>query len=79
MRINETFIIMIENQQGTKLCVDFVVLVVTSKPGPKHDRNLALQAERGDNSMIRDCASNAQHRNQIGCTDSTFKGLPETD
>ena len=55
-----------------------VVLAVTNKPGPNHDRNLALQVERGENSMIRDCASNVQYRNQIGCNNSTFRGLPET-
>ena len=56
-----------------------VVLVVTSKPGPNHDRNLALQAERGENNMIRDCASNVQYRKQIGCNDSTFRGLSEIE
>ena len=56
-----------------------VVLTVTNKPGPNHDRNLALQAERGENNMIRDCASNVQHRNQIGCNDSTIMGLAELE
>jgi len=56
-----------------------VVLTVTNKPGPNHDRNLALQAERGENNMIRDCATNMQHRSQIGCNDSTFMGLCEIE
>ena len=55
------------------------VLTVTNKPGPNHDRNVALQVQRGENSMIRDCASNMQYRNQIGCDDSTVSGLSEIE
>ena len=29
--------------------------------------------------MIRDCASNVQYQNQIGCNDSTFRGLSEIE
>ena len=56
-----------------------VVLTVTNKPGPNHDRNVALQVQRGETSMIRDCAPNMQYRNEIGCDDSTTRGLSEIE
>ena len=54
-----------------------IVLSITNKPGPKHRENMALQEERGKNSLILQCDTNLQYNDQIGSTESAFLGLAE--